>query len=298
MCRGLPGSGKSTWAKDRVALTTHYFPEEPTVRVNKDDIRKELTKHGWVWSKSEERTVLHTRDSKIIEAFANGAEVVISDDTNFATKHALALAKLAKDCKAEFEIKSFDTPVEECIRRDSLRPENERVGEKVIMDMYNQYLKPIEPIQSGLTAQVSPYVADETLPSCVICDLDGTIAIHNNRSPYDFEKCDTDLVNEPVRKLLWAMFGNDVSIVYLSGRDDVVQGKTEKWLADNACPNGPLFMRKTGDKRKDSVMKAELFDAEIRGKYNVLFCLDDRDQVVKLWRDMGLTCLQVNYGAF
>ena len=58
-------------------------------------------------------------------------------------------------------------------------------------------------------------------------------------------------------------------------------------------------MRRRDDSRKDSVVKRELFDAHIRGRYFVELVLDDRDQVVSLWRrDLGLTCLQVDYGDF
>ena len=58
-----------------------------------------------------------------------------------------------------------------------------------------------------------------------------------------------------------------------------------------------LVMRKTGDYRKDSIVKREMFEEHIEGKYNVLFVLDDRNQVVDMWRkELGLTCLQCNYG--
>ena len=62
--------------------------------------------------------------------------------------------------------------------------------------------------------------------------------------------------------------------------------------------NYELHMRKTGDSRKDCIVKKEIFDAEIKDKYYIEFILDDRDQVVKMWRSMGLTCLQVADGNF
>jgi hypothetical protein len=64
-------------------------------------------------------------------------------------------------------------------------------------------------------------------------------------------------------------------------------------------PYHALFMRSTGDIRKDSVVKKELFEANVKGKYFINFVLDDRDQVIDLWRlELGLPCLQVNYGDF
>lgn len=289
MCKGLPASGKSSWALEQVERSGWTW-----VRVNKDQIRRDL---GKPWSRAVEKEVLNVRFWQIFNAFhTNKADVVISDDTNLAWKHESALRNIAKQCSAEFEVNDtfLQVPLDECIRRDSLRGPLDKVGEKVIQDMYDQFLAP--PIQLGTTAQT--YVEDDSLPRAIICDLDGTIAIHNNRSPYDFEKCNTDLPNRNVRSLLWSMAADGYQVVYLSGRDDSVQDKTKKWLNDYLFPAGPLYMRKTGDKRKDCIMKLELFDAHVRGKYNIVFCLDDRDQVVKLWRDMGLCCLQVNYGAF
>jgi hypothetical protein len=57
-------------------------------------------------------------------------------------------------------------------------------------------------------------------------------------------------------------------------------------------------MRKSGDLRKDSIVKQEIYEQFILNQYNTAFVLDDRDQVVRVWRDLGLTCLQVVYGDF
>lgn len=54
-----------------------------------------------------------------------------------------------------------------------------------------------------------------------------------------------------------------------------------------------LFMREA-----DYIVKAELFDKYVRHNYNVIGVLDDRTQVVNMWRSMGLTCLQVAPGDF
>ena len=57
-------------------------------------------------------------------------------------------------------------------------------------------------------------------------------------------------------------------------------------------------MRPAGDRRRDSIVKAELFDRKVRDEYRVLVVLDDRKQVVDMWRSLGLTCLQVAEGDF
>ena len=128
----------------------------------------------------------------------------------------------------------------------------------------------------------------------IICDLDGTLAIHNGRTPFEYHKCDTDLPNRPVVELVKRL---GLPVIYMSGRDDSCFKKTKQWLRDHGLPEGELLMRTTGDRRKDAVVKRELYEQHIEGKYEILFVLDDRDQVVDLWRkDLGLTCLQVAYG--
>jgi hypothetical protein len=57
-------------------------------------------------------------------------------------------------------------------------------------------------------------------------------------------------------------------------------------------------MRKKGDFRKDSVVKKEIYEKYIKDNFNILFCLDDRNQVVNMWREIGIKCLQVQDGDF
>lgn len=284
-CIGLPASGKTTWAR----------AQEGFVRVNKDDIRADLETSGWVWSRKNEEEVIQVRDCKITAALASGKSV-ISDDTNFAVKHQVTLEKLARQFGAEFEMKLFNTPVEECVRRDALRPDGERVGEQVILGMAAKYipgftLPPPKPVE-----QVVP---DETLPRAIICDLDGTLALSGGRrGPYDHAKCGDDDVNLPILRLLGYYHYMEYAVVYMSGREEKFREPTERFLRKHECPQGPLYMRKTGDFRKDWVVKLELFEQHVRSQYNVEFCLDDRDQVVKMWRKLGLTCFQVAEGSF
>jgi predicted kinase len=281
MCKGLPASGKTTWAKDSQS-------HPGILRVNKDDIRATFTE---AWSNKQEDLVIETRDRLIVAGLKAG-KTVISDDTNFAPKHERRLRQLAMEACAEFEVKEFNTPLEECIRRDNLREGKQRVGERVITQMWENNVKPPPP-------QVVVYAPDPTLPSVVICDLDGTLALADGkRGPYEHEKCARDKVNYPIRHLIWAMFSQGMGIVYMTGREETHRQPTLDFLTANHCPPGEVVMRPTRDNRKDAIVKAELFNEYVNGKYNVEFVLDDRDQVVKMWREMGLTCLQVDYGAF
>jgi hypothetical protein len=73
-----------------------------------------------------------------------------------------------------------------------------------------------------------------------------------------------------------------------------------EWLFDNACLSEDeytLLMRKDGDFRADHIVKQEILDKHI-DKERVLFVLDDRQQVVDMWRRNGLVCFQVAEGNF
>lgn len=133
----------------------------------------------------------------------------------------------------------------------------------------------------------------------ILCDIDGTLAIMNNRGPYEWDRVDTDLPNVPVLKLVTAL-QTALPIIFFSGRDESCREKTEQWLLRHGIVlNGGLFMRPAGDMRKDSVVKRELYDNHIRGKFYIEFVLDDRNQVVDMWRkELNLPCFQVAEGNF
>lgn len=120
MCQGLPGSGKSTWAQSQI--------DDNTVEVNCEEIRKELGLSSW--AKESEWFVRRTRNERLKKALKEGKSV-ISSDLNFNPHNEIEFREMAIKFGAEFEIKVFDTPVEECIRRDALR--TTPVGSKEIL---------------------------------------------------------------------------------------------------------------------------------------------------------------------
>lgn len=270
--RGLPGSGKSTWARDQ----QHLNPK--LVLVSKDELRATL--HNGVWSNGNEKQVEAIRDAIVHDALTRGRSVIVHD-TNFAERHLRHFEGIAKQFGAHFHVQDFtDVPVEECIKRDAARPTS--VGAKVIRQMWRQFLAP----------KVDPYPVDPALLWAVLCDLDGTLALIGDRSPYDNTGlCINDGLNEPVALLLGAMYRDAYDIVLMSGREDCVREATEEWLDKSGIHYDALHMRATGDKRKDSIIKRELFDQHIAGNYNVSFVIDDRPQVVRMWREMGLFVL-------
>lgn len=136
------------------------------------------------------------------------------------------------------------------------------------------------------------------LPQILIVDLDGTLALIGDRSPYAAEHCERDSLNKPVANFMdnWSTLYREEErqIILMSGRQELHRPQTEKWLDDNEIVYDALFMRATGDNRNDAIVKRELFDAHIRDKFDVYLVLDDRTKVVRMWREeLGLTCWQV-----
>lgn len=283
--KGLPASGKSTWAKE-------YCKDNPEfIRLNKDDIREELGNP--TWSSKFEEQVLSTQRSRGTSALEKGNSIII-DDTNFAEKHSIFWRSIANKLSLEFEERYFDVDVEECIRRDKGR--EKRVGADVIRKMYKDHVRPI----SIHTDDRYILEQDPLLPRCIICDLDGTLAIHNGRNPYDENKIHTDKLNTHINGILSNYIFLGTKIIYLSGRNESARMNTENWLRAKHADyiNSTLLMRPNKDFRPDEIVKREIYEREIKDKYFVEFVLDDRDKVVKMWREIGLLCLQVYYGDF
>lgn len=277
MTKGLPASGKSTWAKEWVDNHENWK------RINKDDLRN-IFDNG-KWSEGNEKFIIFSRDILVYNLLCKKINVIV-DDTNFAPKHEVQLKAMAKECGAKFEIKDFtDITPETCIERDLKRPNS--VGSKVIMKMYNQYLKPVPPV-----VKYNPKLSD-----AIICDIDGTLAFSNGENWYDRDFTQ-DGVNEPIKEIVNAFAEKGLFVILVSGRKMEYREKTIKWLDKNFIANNLLLMRDFGDVRKDSIVKEEIYNTHIRKQYNVKFVLDDRNQVVELWRNLGLTCLQVAEGDF
>jgi predicted kinase len=281
MTKGLPGSGKSTWAKEQVLASGGNIK-----RVNKDDLRRMVD--AGKWSKNNEKFILKLRDQLIWTALSSGFSVIV-DDTNFAPVHESDLRVIAKELTAKFEIKDFtDVPLEVCIERDLQRLES--VGEKVIRDMYKRYLEPKpEP----------PPTHNPDLPTCVIVDIDGTVALMNGRGPYDEHLVHTDLPHGPVVTVVKAMAAARYHIVFMSGRSDACRQRTVEWLK-GVFPDlsALLHMRRSGDSRPDYIVKRELYEKYVKPCFNTHCVFDDRNSVVNEWRRLGLTCLQVAPGDF
>jgi predicted kinase len=288
LTKGLPASGKSTWAKTMVAENRGMYK-----RINKDDLRAMLDISDW--SPSNEKFIQNTRNQLLIQSLKEGKHVIL-DDTNLNPKHEIQIRELVSAYNLEHkdqvkvETKNFDVDIEECIARDLKRTAS--VGERVIRRMYRDYLEP-KPLEA---------VQNEALPKCYLVDIDGTVAKMHNRGPFDWKRVGEDLPKQNVINVVKALKLSGAEIIFMSGRDGVCWPETAEWIKthfDWQDADFQLIMRIMNDGRKDNIVKHELFEQHIKDKYYVCAILDDRQQVVDMWRkNLGLTCLQVDYGDF
>lgn len=312
MTVGLPASGKSTWAKKWVL-------EKPgeRKRINRDDLRAMLD--SGVWSPDNEQYIIGVRDALVLQALRKGKSVVI-DDTNMRADNFKKLCDVIRGSGLSAVVmeKPFPIELEEAIARDAKREGTAKVGEKVITDMWKKFIgkhgklkDPRSETIVGIANIGEPIEWVDGLPEAILCDLDGTLALMGDRSPYDASRCDElDKPNWPVIECVKAMYARGVKVIFFSAREDKDRAPTQrfidKWVltddVDDSLKQIPiqyqLFMRPTGDQRNDGIMKEIMFNEHIRGKYNVRFILDDRDRVVSKWREMGLTAFQVAPGNF
>jgi len=295
---GAPGSGKSTFAR--------YFlrTEDNWIRVNRDDFRLMQFGDSLMIPFYEERI------SKMVEA---SVLTLLKSDTNVIIDATNTSLRTIQDMihtyteYADISFKVFDLPVDELVKRCDKRYEetgkfiSKSVVERNVANLKHTLEKfDFAPIPRKVQVATTSYATqDKNLPKAVICDLDGTLSLLNGRDPYNAATCDNDLLNEPVAAALKMAKQQGYQVILLSGREDKFREPTMRFLDKHQIGYDLLLMRTSNDFRKDNIIKRELFEGEIQGKYFVEFFLDDRNQVVDMWRkDLHLPCFQVNYGDF
>jgi len=271
--KGLPASGKSSWADEYIAENPNF------VKIEKDQIRKDtsLFEGGeYIHKRGDEGIVLKERDRLIRKAFNDGKSV-ISSDTNLVQKHITQLTNIAKQNRATVEIKSFlDVPIKTLIERDQKREDS--VGEQVIRKMFHT--------QVGKMPTFLKY--DPNLPFVVICDLDGTLTKGpKDRSPYEWLKVGNDEINLGMSHVLDGIrVINYCKVFIFSGRDGICRPQTQEWLERHDIEYDLLAMRPEGNNESDEVIKARMIEEHIIGKYNILIWFDDRQRVSTMLRDV------------
>jgi predicted kinase len=292
LTRGIPASGKTTAARD-------WVKEKPEqrIRVNRDELRRMLHGIGWGLTYPQEEAITTLQQNIVRAALAEGRDVIV-DDMNLRAKYVRAWFAFSPN------VTFWDFPIdtEEAVARDALREHS--VGADVVRTIASKFTRhgdivppPSRDVETPL--EVLAYVPDDTLDPAYIVDIDGTLA-HipaGGRDPYDGSRVDEDILDTAVARVIRTLEVEN-HIVIMSGRDEEYREVTEAWLLDNNVRYDRLYMRPAGDKRKDHIVKLELFDRHVRGAFDVQGVFDDRNRVVEMWRSIGLKCFHVQEGNF
>ena len=275
--RGLPGSGKSTIAKEM--CDTGYG-----VRLNKDLLRTMMN-----FDKFTGINEGRVQDAqKVLAKFFLEKNInVIVDDTNLNPGTLQSWKNLTTSIGISYGVINVDTPIEVCIERDKLR--EKKVGSHVIEQMAWQYLD---------------YMKNEKV---VVCDIDGTITdCEHRRHHLDGDKKDwkgffSEMSQDSLRLEIAAQVGKlcmdeDATLIFVSARPEEYHKITMDWL-DNHFSVGPirLIMRNSNDSRDDTIVKKEIYDKYLKNM-NVIRVFDDRPKVIRMWRELGLDCTDCGNG--
>lgn len=299
LCRGIQGSGKTYFAKA-------WCAEDPKnrVRINNDDIRNML---GNYWVIEREPLVSEMKQYLTQAAMDRGYNIVI-DNMNLNPKEVKFWEKVVElnnedpdGYKYEIEFKDFFIPLEECIRRDAMRPNP--IGEKVIRETWKRYKHFIQ--TTGVENYVNNLIKeDESKPYCLVVDMDSTLCFNTTKRPWYGEGAAEGMINDVpnmgVLRLVeqWTKPGPTAytnNLIIATGRDTSQEEVTKQWLAKYNIYPQEFYFRREGDYRKGVEVKKEQIE-KILEKYNVVAIIDDCEPIVNMYREMGLTVLQPNKG--
>jgi predicted kinase len=292
LCKGIQASGKTTWAKEQLKKYPGKYK-----RANRDDLRVAID--GDLYSWDNEKFITKIWDQIVIKALTQGYDI-ISDDTNLNRKVWGHVTEIAKNIGNVRVIeKYFPVTLKEAIKRNSER--DRKVPENVVKDFFKKYIDMKEvPVRNDFFPRELPSYKKEDSDKikAILVDVDGTIALNvTGRSYYDMTKTLEDKPNLPICNLV-RMLSKNHSVVFVSGREDSAKEDTKLWFTEYDIPFDEIFMRKTGDSRKDFVVKEEIYAKYIKNDFDIRYVIDDKRQVVDMWRRLGLCCLQVAPGDF
>jgi predicted kinase len=286
---GPPGSGKSTRANMLCSIGTS---NGKAVYINQDLQKKE---HLAIFD----------------AAVASGQNIVV-DRMNFNKEQRSRYLGVAKDFGYDTAIHVLHESYVVCVERMAKREghetiKNEESARRALRTFFTKY----ERVEDSEADEVKRIWPDGDKPSAIVVDLDGTLANCDHRLHHIkdegkkdwkafFEGIPGDAPNQWCVDIVGGLKERH-QIVYCSGRSDEYRETSQAWLAKHelwgAC-KGNLFMRHDGDYRQDYIAKEILLDFEILTRFKPHFMIDDRKQIVDLWRRRGFTCLACDEGDF
>lgn len=286
---GPPGSGKTSWARSFIRKDALH--ENEVVYVNQDlQGRAHLLRFE--------------------EAITANKDIVI-DRLNFNKSQRDRYLVPAKEKGYKTKIIVLHESYKTCLDRCLARQDHETIkDEQSARSALGMFFSKYERVQDNEADQVIRSWPQEEKPLAVVIDLDGTLCNIDHRLHFVktegkkdwkgfFDNLLDDKPNQWCRDIVVAMH-DMYQIVYASGRPDDHKKKTETWLEENDLDlhDGHLYMRARGDHRQDYITKEVILDFEILTRFTPLFFIDDRAQVVNLWRSRGFVCLACHEGDF
>lgn len=303
---GAPGSGKSTYAQKRIE------EDKNCVVISRDAYRKMFKLAFGNSTDKVEKVITNALYENLRLLMTNKFNIIIDnthcrmDVINELMQH---ISKYDRHNSYTVKFQVFDPPLKELYSRNVMREKDKQVPTEVIDRMFKnlqtvlnyQNRKVLTDYEQGLRLFSAPdRLYNDQLDDCVIVDIDGTVAHMNaKRGPFEWHRVDVDDPDYAIISLVY-LLAFKYNIVFMSGRSADARELTDLWLKTYLPGlNYELYMRNSDDFRKDNIVKKELFQNFIENKYNVMYVLDDRQQVVDMWRnDLGLKVLQVAEGNF
>lgn len=285
---GPPCSGKSTYSKDWLDNLLSSSDMARKIIINQDSQGKEHLKYF--------------QDSLNV---SNGTYDILIDRMNFNKQQRERYIKPAQELGYETEIIVFHESRETCIKRGMNRIETEHHGTintkedlyKAVGFFFSHYERPTGDEADTVTYK---YPQKNLQVNAMICDLDNTLTNADHREHHlqngkknwkaFFDEMNKDPVNEWCKKIITSM-KKDNMIVLSSGRPDNFKNVTETWLAENNIHYDQLSMRPRDDSRRDDIVKEIILHFEILTRYDVLFAIDDRKQVIDMLRRNNILVL-------
>jgi predicted kinase len=300
LTKGAPASSKSTWAKAEVAKDPDNW-----IRINNDDLRASF--NNSVYSQDYEKIIKDTRIFLIQQGLKRNKNIII-DNVNANKRHFEEAVKLATEANRDVQIfeKLFYEPLDILLERNAKRTGSARVDDEVVKKWFKELGGKQFAFSKGRTEIVTkrnfamdkvvqPMAQDESLRRAVVFDNDGTISlIHPGRSPYDASTCDQDFPQSHAIECMKLYFNAGYKILFVSGREEKDRAPTERFYKKYFPEvEYELFMRPSGDLRKDVIIKEEIFNAHIKDKYFLAGWFDDRAQIVKWLYNTGFPVFRV-----
>ena len=173
---GIPASGKSTYARELEATGKWYRSERDLIRAQ--NFTETGNIHDYKYTKQREKEVTALQEANIREAVDHGYNIVVSD-TNLNRQTRNRLGNLGREMGLEVLVKVFDTPLYQCVKRNAKRDKS--VPESVLIRMEGDLRKYLGKYHQDIYRGI-----EDKLPSCVIVDIDGTLAnMRGIRGPFD-----------------------------------------------------------------------------------------------------------------